>query len=210
MALNQYNGNQSINPISAGLQFEYIYNENNSLRLRFDYSRFKNNNYNETFSGPSLNNWTIKYSNNILIEESQLNISPGFIVHSKLDQLEINYGMELSLGISKGISYSKVNKETELPSNKIIMFENVHSTFPSAYSIGLGGIIGANWVPLSFLSIGLEFSPSLNYINCSGNESVTQETNGSNIFNGTFTFPYNRSLNYHYMQRFSFSIGYRF
>lgn len=195
-SIDEYNLKHS--SYSLGLIAHYRIAEDMTTRVRFGYTHIGILEYsNFDLAGVNFNE-----SNNGT--QDKIHFAPGIYWPVAFKKVEFYGGFEIPINLHGQFKADYIYIQTDLATNSIIYEEHSTQVLPNGYSIGIGALLGFNYLPTNWFSLGAEFSPNMLYARLSG-KTTWSDQNG-NTFN---TQDENKGVTF-YDTRFSLNINFWF
>jgi hypothetical protein len=150
------NSNKIHKSYSIGLLANYNLSDEVTLRFRYGLTNYFIERY---YYYPDR-----RYNGYLKEKQTIIQFAPGIVGKINENKLSFFGGIEIPynlIGEYSEISYTIDNNDHSLSNKRII-------TIPKQSSYGVGVLIGFNYFPVKWLSIGSEFSPSIQYSKQSG------------------------------------------
>lgn len=142
-------GNESIDnfnlkqkSFSFGLLTNYDLNNETRIRFRFGVTRNFTEENRDPFFGKG--------------QQTKLHFAPGIVWNINYSRINFYGGFEIPVNLHGEYTFT----QNYTSHSKL--------TLPKGYSYGIGALMGFNYFPIKWLSVGAEFSPSLLYAKLSG------------------------------------------
>ncbi len=156
---------------AGGFLASYNINNETTIRLRFGITNY----FIEEYSDGTLNG--IQYSTSAKGQQNKIQFAPGITWKMNMNKLSLFGGFDLPVNLHGefNLDNNSVNKDS-LTGNRTSDIQ-VKTTLPGGNSFGIGAIMGFNYFPAKWVSMGAEFSPSLLYAKLSGKTTTVTTDN---------------------------------
>lgn len=181
---------------STGLLANYNINDESTVRFRFGITKNFINEYRESYTGGVHNIESNKG------QQTKLHFAPGIIWKMNKKKLDLFGGFEIPINLHGVFKMDYVFSQADSTGNIISNGESI-TTLPKGYSVGIGAVIGFNYFPAKWFSLGAEFSPSLLYAKLSGKTTTVSPLDPTSIY---YTQDEDKGFTF-YEQRFSINLS---
>jgi hypothetical protein len=149
-----------------------------ALRIRMNYTRIDLEESQSNSDGTNVSSLVTTGKQN------KFTLAPGVAWSVRHERLNLYVGFELPVTLH-GSYILSTDEKKRLADSGEITFDNYYtSEIPAGFSIGLAGLIGFDYSIKRTFSFGLEYSPSLQYVNLGGEvKQSTRQTVPDPIYN---------------------------
>ena len=147
---------------AGGFLANYNINNETTLRLRFGITKY----FIDEYGNINLNG--ILYSISAKGKQNKIHFAPGIIWNMHMNKLNLFGGFELPINLHGEFTFDNISISKDSLTGNIISDRQIKTTLPKGNSFGIGAIMGFNYFPANWFSLGAEFSPSLLYAKLSG------------------------------------------
>ena len=186
---------------AGGLLANYNINDETTIRLRFGMTKFFIDEYRDEYlSG-------VHYVESNKGQQTKTQFAPGIIWKMNKNKFDLFGGFEIPINLHGQFTMDYVYTRTDFLTGNIKSNGQSITTLPSGHSFGVGAIMGFNYFPAKWFSIGAEFSPSLLYAKLSGKTTTvtTDYLTPTNSYTG-YTQDEDKGFTF-YDQRFSINLS---
>jgi hypothetical protein len=155
---------------AGGLLANYNISDETTIRVRFGMTKFFIDEYRDEY----LSGVHSVESNKG--RQTKTQFAPGIIWKMNKNKLDLFGGFEIPINLHGKFTMDYVYTNTDSLTGSIISDGQQITTLPNGYSFGIGAIMGFNYFPAKWFSLGAEFSPSLLYAKLSGKTTTVNSS----------------------------------
>jgi hypothetical protein len=186
---------------AGGFLAIYNINTETTVRLRFGRTNFFIDEYKDEYiSG-------VQYVESNKGQQTKTQIAPGIIWKINSNKLVLFGGFELPVNLHGTFTMDYVFKGTDSLTGSLTGSGQQTTTLPGGHSFGIGALMGFNYFPAKWFSMGAEFSPSLLYAKLSGKTTTVRNSSVPPVpTNTSYTQDEDKGFTF-YDQRFSINLS---
>jgi len=186
---------------SSGILVNYNINDETTIRLRLGMTK----NFIEEYRDEYM--LGVRYIDSNKGQQTKFHFAPGIIWKMNKKKLDLYGGFEIPINLHGKYTMDWVYTNTDSLMGNITVSGEKAITIPKGYSFGVGALIGFNYFPIKWFSLGAEFAPSLLYAKLSGKTTtINTQTIPINTINTSYTHDKDEGITF-YEQRFSINLS---
>lgn len=147
---------------AGGVLANYNVNDQTTIRLRFGMTKYFIDEYKDEYLGGVRNVESNKG------QQSKTHFAPGIIWKINKNKLDLFGGFEIPINLHGQFTMNWTYTNTDSLTGTVTNSGQQKTTLPKGHSFGVGALMGFNYFPAKWFSVGAEFSPSLLYAKLSG------------------------------------------
>jgi len=159
------------NSYSTGIILNYKLTDTVSIHLRTGLNKINISQFRDDFNSGYY--YTVDYKE----EQNNYILAPGLTWNLNYRKFNFFGGFEIPFNILGKRTGDWYNTSYDSLTMNMTKWNRNVTTIPKGFSIGGGALFGFNYYPFKWVAIGTEYSPSLSFINISGD--ITHESTGS-------------------------------